>query len=109
MKHVFRLVVILLVGLLAACSAPSAEPQTVELVVTDPPAPTVRVEVPLGAEVTLRITSAIDDRAHLHGYEIEQDLEAGVPTDIVFDATMSGTYELESHVTDAIWADLVVK
>ncbi|MHA6525167.1 hypothetical protein [Tessaracoccus sp. G1721] len=94
---------------LLACAAPTAEPLTIELTVTDPPAATRRVEVALGAEITLRITTPTDDRAHVHGYEIEQDLAAGVPTDIVFDATMAGTYEVESHVTDAVWLDLVVK
>ena len=94
---------------LLACAAPTAEPTTIELTVTDPPAVTRRVEVPLGAEITLRITTPADDRAHVHGYEIEQDLAAGVPTDIVFDATMAGTYEVESHVTDAVWLDLVIK
>lgn len=94
---------------LAACTAPAAEPLTIELLVTDPPAATRRVDVPLGAEVTVRITVSSDDRVHVHGYEIERDLVAGVPTEIVFDATMAGTYEVESHLTDAIWLDLVVK
>ena len=94
---------------LVACGVPDAGPRTIELTVTDPPAATRRVEVPLGAEVTLRITAPADDRVHVHGYEIEQDLMAGVPSDIVFDATMAGTYEVESHVTDAVWLDLVVK
>lgn len=95
--------------LLSACGATAAAPQTVELIVSDPPAATRRVEIPLGAEVTLRITTPTDDRAHVHGYEIEKDLPAGVATDIVFEATMAGTYEVESHVTDAVWLDLVVR
>ena len=94
---------------LSACAAPAAAPLTIELEVTDPPAATRRVDVPLGAEVTLRITVPSEDRAHVHGYEIEQDLVAGVPTEIVFDATMAGTYEVESHATDAIWLGLGVK
>lgn len=84
-------------------------PQTVDLVVTDPPAPTRRVEVALGAQVTLRITAPTDDRVHIHGYEIEQDLVAGEATEVTFEATMAGTYEVESHMTDAIWLDLVVR
>ena len=97
------------VSALSSCAAPAAAPLTIELVVTDPPAATRQVDVPLGAEVTLRITVPSEDRAHVHGYEIERDLVAGVPTEIVFDATMAGTYEVESHVTDAIWLDLVVR
>ncbi|MHA6511937.1 cupredoxin domain-containing protein [Tessaracoccus sp. Z1128] len=97
------------VVLLVACGTPTAAPQTIELVVTDPPADTRRVEVQLGAEVTLRITTPTADRAHVHGYEIERDLAAGEPTDIVFEAAMAGTYEVESHVTDVIWLDLVIR
>ena len=109
MKTLARIVFPLVMLLVAACGAPSAPPQTVEFTITDPPAPTERIEVPLGAEVTLRLTAAVDDRAHLHGYEVEKDLPAGVPTDLVFTANMAGTYEVESHVTDAVWINLVVK
>lgn len=94
---------------LVACTSPAAAPQRVELVVTDPPAGTQEVEVALGAELTLVITTPVDDRAHVHGYEIEADIPAGEPTEIVFEATMAGTYEVESHVTDAVWLDLVVR
>ena len=31
------------------------------------------------------------------------------PTDLVFTADMAGTYEVESHVTDAVWINLFVK
>lgn len=94
---------------LAACAGPaSAPPQTVELTIPDPPAATQRIEIPLGAEVTMRITTTIADHAHLHGYEIESFTEAGETIEWVFTANMAGTYELESHATDAIWADVVV-
>ena len=63
----------------------------------------------MGSELTLRITAAVDDSAHVHGYEIERDLPAGEPTDITFTASMAGTYEVESHTTDAVWLVLVVK
>lgn len=94
---------------LVACGAPAAPPQTIDLVVTDPPAATRKVDIALGAEVTLVITTPVDDRVHVHGYEIETEIPAGVPTQVVFDATMAGTYEVESHVTDAVWLDLVVQ
>lgn len=111
MKPAARLLLVLIatIGLVGCGGATSAPPQTIDLVVTDPPAPTLSVEVPLGAEVTLRITTPTDDRAHVHGYEIEEDLPAGQATDIVFTADMSGTYEVESHITDAVWLNLVVK
>lgn len=96
--------------LLGGCTAPAAAPpQTVEVTITDPPGPPQRIEVQLGSEVTLRITTASNDKAHVHGYEIEEDIEAGTPTDIVFTASMAGSYEVESHVTNAVWINLVVK
>lgn len=111
MKILLRFLLALTAALLlAACGgAPSAPPQTITLNVTDPPAPAERVEVALGAEVTIEITTPTDDRAHLHGYEIEQDIPAGKQTALRFTASMAGTYELESHVTDAVWLNLVVK
>ncbi len=108
-RSLFSLLAAGLTVALVACGAPSAPPQTVELIVTDPPAATRQVEVRLGAEVTLVITTPVDDRVHVHGYEIEKDIVAGEPTEVVFDATMAGTYEVESHVTDAVWLDLVVR
>lgn len=93
-----------------ACGAPpQAEPMTITLDVTDPPAPAERVEVALGAQVRIDITTPTNDVAHLHGYEIEKEIPAGVRTPLEFTASMAGTYELESHVTDAVWLNLVVK
>ena len=111
MKNVVSLFVLLfaLVAVSACGGATQAEPKTIVLTITDPPGPAITEEVPLGAEVTLRITTPADDRAHVHGYEIEKDIPAGQPTDVVFTANMSGSYEVESHVSDAVWLNLVVK
>lgn len=110
MKNLLRLSVSLISAVaLAACSGPAAAPpQTVELEITDPPAPTQRIELSLGAEVTMRITTEIEDHAHLHGYELEEFTQPGETIEWVFTADMAGSYELESHVTDSIWADVVV-
>ncbi len=35
-------------------------------------------------------------------------LQADGSLDLTFTATMSGSYELESHVTEAVWLNLVV-
>lgn len=97
------------VALLVACGGPtSAPPQTVELEITDPPAATSRIELALGAEVTMRITTATADHAHFHGYELEAITQPGEQIEWVFIADMAGSYELESHVTDSIWANVVV-
>lgn len=109
MSTLLRIVLSVLTLALVACGGPAAAPpQTVELEITDPPGPTQRIELPLGAEVTMRITTAIEDHAHLHGYELEEFTQPGETIEWVFTANMAGTYELESHVTDSIWADVVV-
>ena len=110
MENLARLVVSLFAAVaLVACGSPaSAPPLTVELEITDPPGLTQRIELPLGAEITMRITTAIEDHAHLHGYELEEFTQPGEPIEWVFTANMAGTYELESHTTDSIWADVVV-
>lgn len=110
MKFLSRALVLVLTALaLAGCGAPeSVPPQTVELEIADPPGPTQRIEIALGAEVTMRITTPTADHAHLHGYELEATTEAGETIEWVFTADMAGSYELESHATDTIWADVVV-
>lgn len=110
MKSIIRIAILVLaaVSLVACGDVPSAPPQTVELQITDPPAPPQRVELQLGAEVTMRITTAIDDHAHLHGYELEEFTSAGETIEWNFTADMAGSYELESHETDSIWANVVV-
>lgn len=107
-KILLRLIAAACLGL-AACGGSSAQPQTIELSVTDPPGEPKTVEVAVGTPVTIEITTATDDRAHLHGYELEMDTKAGEMATMSFTANMAGSYELESHVSNTIWLNLVVK
>ena len=54
-----------------------------------------RVEVPLGSDVVLRVTSDVADELHLHGYDQKADLQAGVPGELRFRADIPGIFELE--------------
>lgn len=106
-----RLLALLVLPLmLVACSAPTAEPVTIELSV---PAggleETIDQNVALGAEVTLRVTTAEDDGIHVHGYEYEFDTPAGETVEKVFTANMAGTYEIESHSAGQVYMRLIVK
>jgi len=111
--RVIRLLVVSLFSLLAlaGCSTPSsAAPVTVELTVPSGGlGETIQQDVTLGAAVTLRITTGFDDEVHLHGYELTMETTAGEPVDLVFDAAMAGTYEVESHVTGEVYMKLVVR
>ena len=60
-----------------------------------------RIErVRLGNEVTLTITNpSAADSYHVHGYDLEQDVDKGVAAIINFTADEAGTFEVESHET----------
>ncbi len=78
-----------------------ATPVTVTVAVTDgkvTPKPS-RVKIPLGSAVELQVTSDVDDEVHVHGYEVEQPLAAGVTTTIELQADEKGLYEVEMHET----------
>ena len=58
---------------------------------------TGRVPVAAGEHVTLVITSDVADEVHVHGYDLEAELSPGQPTELVFDATIPGVFEVELH------------
>jgi plastocyanin len=58
---------------------------------------TGRVPVAAGEHVTLVITSDVADEVHVHGYDLEAELSPGQPTEIAFDATIPGVFEVELH------------
>jgi hypothetical protein len=99
----------LLIPMLVGCSAPTAEPVTVQLVIPEGGlAETIEQPVQLGAEVTLRVTSAVDDEIHVHGYELHIEVPAGETVEEVFVANMAGSFEIESHDAGQVYMNLVV-
>ena len=54
-----------------------------------------RQEVDLGDTVTIRVTSDVTDRIHLHGYDLQADVPAGEIAELTFDATIPGVFEVE--------------
>jgi plastocyanin len=58
---------------------------------------TGRVPVAAGEHVTLVLTSDVADEVHVHGYDLEAELSPGQPTEIGFDATIPGVFEVELH------------
>ncbi len=67
-----------------------------------------RIEVPLGEPVQLLIESDIADEAHLHGYDIYLDLDAGAAGTIEFTADIPGIFELELENSRVLLAELEV-
>lgn len=95
---------------LTACANSDAEPVSIDLHVTGEAPPEPRTEeVGRGAEVTLKVTSDVTDRLHVHGFEKTLDLTPGGEQELVFTADMAGRFEIETHQDPAIWIKLVVK
>lgn len=56
-----------------------------------------RVEVPLGEQVVLRVTSDVVEEIHVHGYDLYVDIPAGGTGEVEFTADLPGAYEVELH------------
>jgi plastocyanin len=69
---------------------------------------TGRVKVAQGTSVTLVVTSDVADEVHLHGYDIEKELEPGKPTTLQFTATLPGVFEVELHKANVVLVHLQV-
>ena len=71
-----------------------------------------KVDVAVGQEVELNVTSDVDDEIHAHtdtadGYALE--VKAGVPTTGTFSVTSAGSFEVESHDLEKIIVILNVR
>lgn len=55
------------------------------------------MDLAVGQTLTLTVTSDHDDQLHAHGFEVETDLKAGIPTVVALKGTVPGVYEVELH------------
>ena len=69
---------------------------------------TGRVSVAVGTSVTLVVTSDVADEVHLHGYDKEAELSPRRPSEIQFDATIPGVFEVELHKAGTVLLRLQV-
>ena len=67
-----------------------------------------RVEVPLGNRISLRFDSDARLLVHVHGYDEEFSVEAGVVTVHEFDGDLPGIFEVEDHVSHRLLVELKV-
>jgi hypothetical protein len=101
-------------GSSSGSSSPSADTeQAVEIAVavTDgkvEPKPR-RVDVAKDSQVRLIVTSDVDDELHVHGYEVEAELEAGRPTTVELVADQTGIFEVETHESELELLQLEVR
>jgi hypothetical protein len=68
-----------------------------------------RVEVARDSQVRLIVTSDVDDELHVHGYEVEAELEAGRPTTVELVADQTGIFEVETHESELELLQLEVR
>ena len=68
-----------------------------------------RVEVPLGSQIHLQVTSDVDDELHVHGFDVEEPLEAGRTTTVKLTADQQGVFEVETHETELELLQLEVR
>ncbi|TXS47306.1 cupredoxin domain-containing protein [Streptomyces sp. OR43] len=96
----------------APAPAPTATPDaTAEISIRDgkvDPAPG-RTEVKKGRTVRLLVRSDRDDTLHVHGYDKEARLPAGRAVTLTFTADRTGLFEVETHESDLLLTQLVVR
>jgi heme/copper-type cytochrome/quinol oxidase subunit 2 len=55
------------------------------------------ISVNEGDRVTLRFSSEEPMELHLHGYDVEQEIEPGQEAELRFEADLTGRFEIEDH------------
>ncbi|MEU8422724.1 hypothetical protein AB0C15_17795 [Micromonospora sp. NPDC048835] len=71
--------------------------------------PTGRVTVGKGKLVRITVTSDVADELHVHGYDLGARLPAGTPGSVEFRADQTGLFEVETHDSELVLFQLVVR
>ena len=90
-------------------SHPTAD-VTIEVVLADGKVTPNGSSIMVGAGQTMMLVGSGDvkDSLHLHGYDKTLDIVPGKSTSLVFAADTKGVFELETHASDQLVAELVV-
>ena len=59
------------------------------------------ISVDEGDSVTLRVSSDEPMELHLHGYDVEQEVEPGKKARLHFEADLTGRFEIEDHESES--------
>ncbi|MEU8775946.1 hypothetical protein [Streptomyces sp. NPDC048606] len=98
-------------GTESGTAAPQPADRTVTIAVRDGkvvPAPS-RTEVKRGERIALRVTSDRADTLHVHGYDRELALPAGREATLLLTADRTGLFEVETHDSDLVLTQLLVR
>ncbi len=90
--------------------SPAAAPseKTFDLMIEEGAMVPGEINVDKGDQVKLRMTSDSPVGFHLHGYDLEEEIEPGEPAELAFDATITGRFEIEAERTQEELGTLVV-
>ena len=91
--------------------SPTAGPQTQEfdLRISGEAMEPSDITVTEGDRVVLRITADSPLGFHLHGYDLEREVEPGEPARLSFETDLTGRFEMENHETEEELGTLVVE
>lgn len=67
------------------------------------------VSVSEGDRVTLRLTSDEPVELHVHGYDLEKEVNPEEPTTLSFEADLTGRFEVEDHDKETALGVLLVR
>lgn len=86
------------------------EPELTTIVIKDgvPEGGVAELEFAKGDEVRFAVVADAANELHIHGYDLYEDLPAGKKVEIAFPAELDGIYEIESHTTGELIAELRV-
>jgi heme/copper-type cytochrome/quinol oxidase subunit 2 len=90
-------------------SAGEAQEQAFEIAINGGTMSPEEILVGEGDRVNLRITAGEPLEFHLHGYGLEEEVEPDQPAELTFDATTTGRFEIENHLTDSSLGALLVQ
>ncbi len=62
-----------------------------------------------GDRVTLSIESDERLELHVHGYDLEREVEPGQKAELSFGADLTGRFEMENHETEQVLGELQVR
>jgi hypothetical protein len=91
-----------------AAPEPAGNVVEVEVVGGQPVGGAVAASVPVGEEVTIRVTSDVEDEVHVHGYDLTADVAPGAPAALTFVADIPGQFEVELEGSHVLIVDLTV-
>jgi hypothetical protein len=90
-------------------STAGPQEQTFDVAVEEGGMSPAEITVGEGDQVALRMTSESPVEVHVHGYDLEEEIEPGEPTTLSFEVNNTGRFDIEDHETDERIGTLIVE